>query len=98
MLNFNDQNPHPMEDTAIAFQSGDGDANPPDIIFVPTPENGNRYPIRLLAIGIPPGVNSVIHQLHVKHFAEVSAWSPAMKSRHPGEIMRVMTQYFVMNS
>ena len=98
MLNFNGQNPHPMEDTAIAFQSDGGDTNPPDIIFVPTPENGNRYPIRLLAIGIPPGVNSVIHQLHVKHFAEVSAWSPAMKSRHPGEIMRVMTQYFVMNS
>ena len=96
MLNFHDQNPHPIEDTATAFRKDGGDTNPPDLIFVPTPGNGDRYPIRLLAIGIPQGVNSVIHQLHVKQFAEVAAWSPAMKARHPGEIMKVMTQYFVM--
>ena len=96
MLNSNDQNPHSTEDTAVSFLTGGGDANPPDLIFVPTPENGDRYPIRLLAIGIPQGVTSVIHQLHVKQFAEVAAWSPAMKSRNPGEIIRVMTQYFVM--
>ena len=96
MLNFNDQNPHPIEDTAFAFQDDGGDNHPPDLIFVLTPENGDRYPIRLLAIGIPQGVSSVIHQLHVKQFAEVAAWSPAMKAKYPGEIMRVMTQYFVM--
>ena len=96
MLNLYDQNPHPIEDTAVAFREDGGNTNPPDLIFIPQPENGDRYPIRLLAIGIPPGVNSVIHQLHVKQFAEVAAWSPAMKSRYPGEIMKVMTQYFVM--
>ena len=96
MLNFHDQNPHSTEDTALSFLTGGGDGNPPDLIFVPTPENGDRYPIRLLAIGIPQGVTSVIHQLHIKQFAEVAAWSPAMKSKNPGEIMRVMTQYFVM--
>ena len=96
MLNLYSQNPHSTKDTAVAFRKDGGNTNPPDLIFIPQPENGDRYPIRLLAIGIPPGVNSVIHQLHVKQFAEVAAWSPAMKSRHPGEIMRVMTQYFVM--
>ena len=96
MLNLYCQTPHPIEDTAVAFRKDGGNTNPPDLIFIPQPENGDRYPIRLLAIGIPPGVNSVIHQLHIKQFAEVAAWSPAMKSRHPGEIMKIMTQYFVM--
>ena len=96
MLNLYCQTPHPIEDTAVAFRKDGGNTNPPDLIFIPKSENGDRYPIRLLAIGIPPGVNSVIHQLHIKQFAEVAAWSPAMKSRHPGEIMKVMTQYFVM--
>ena len=97
MLNFNDQNPHPSEDTATSFLSGGGDNNPPDLIFVPKPGDDNRYPIRLLAIGIPQGVNSTIHELHVRRFAEVAAWSPPLKARHPGEIMKVMTRYFVMN-
>ena len=96
MLNLYCQTPHPIEDTAVAFRKDGGNTNPPDLIFIPKSENGDRYPIRLLAIGIPPGVNSVIHQLHIKQFAEVAAWSPAMKSHHPGEIMKVMTQYFVM--
>ena len=98
MLDFHDQNPHPTEDSALSFPSGGGDNNPPDLIFVPSPENGDRYPIRLLAIGIPQGVDFVIGELHVRQFAEVALWSPAMKARHPGEIMRVMTRYFLMNS
>ena len=40
--------------------------------------------------------DTAIHQLHVRQFAEVVAWSLAMKARHPGEIMQIMTQYFMM--
>ena len=96
MLNFNDQNPQPTEDTAPRSLTGGGHNHPPDLIFIPSPENGDRYPIRLLAIGIPPGVNSVIGELHVKHFADMALWSPAMKVQQPGEVMRFMTRYFLM--
>ena len=70
----------------------------PDFIYNPAPGEGDRYPIRLLAMGIPYGVNQVIHELHVRGFAEVGAWSPAIRAQNPEEIIRVMTRYIVMNS
>ena len=101
MLNFPEfkpnQNLYPISNLVTGFQNDGGETNPPDLIFTPGNSNGDRYPIRVLVIGIPPGVNSVIGELHVKHFADVGIWSPGLKARHPGEIMRFMTRYFVMN-
>ena len=53
-----------------------------------------RQPIRLLACGVPLGVESVVHQLHVVRFAEVSAWSPPLPSPVIGEVIRILTRYY----
>ena len=98
MLDSNSPNVDPVRDSAINFLgSGNQGNNPPNIIVTPGTEDGRRYPIKLLAIGIPEGVTHTIQELHVRRFAEVSAWSPAMKAREPGEIIRIMTRYFVIN-
>ena len=100
MLNFPEFNPnqtiYPISNLITGFRDDRGDKNPPDLIFTPGNSNGDRYPIRVLVIGIPDGVNSVIGELQVKHFADMAVWSPGLKSQHPGEIMRFMTRYFVM--
>lgn len=49
--------------------------------------------VRLLASGVPQDVNSVIHQLHVLHFAEVIAWTPPVPSLVKGEVIRILTRY-----
>lgn len=101
MLSFPELNPNQhsylLSNLVTGFRDDGGDKNPPDLIFTPGNSNGERYPIRVLLIGIPDGVNSVIHELHVRKFAEVAAWSPSLKARYPGEIMQVMTRYFLMN-
>ena len=100
MLNFPEFNPNQPSylpsNLVTSFRDDGGDKNIPDLIFTPGNSNGDRYPIRVLLIGIPNGVNGVIHELHVRKFAEVAAWSPSLKARYPGEIMKVMTRYFVM--
>lgn len=68
----------------------------PDIFFNPYTSRPSHYPIRLLAIGIPEGVDSVIYELYVSRFAEVAAWSQQIPGRYPGEIMRIMTRDFVL--
>ena len=101
MLNFPELKPnqtiYPISNLITGFCEDGGGKNPPDLIFTPGNSNGDRYPIRVLVIGIPDGVNSVIGELQVKHFADMAVWSPGLKSKHPGEIMKVMTRYFVMN-
>jgi hypothetical protein len=52
-----------------------------------------RHPIRLIACGIPQGVNGIVHQLHVLGFAEVTLWSPPLPSPVRGEILRILTRY-----
>lgn len=51
-----------------------------------------RTPIRILACGVPFGVNSVVQHLHVVRFAEVAAWSPPLPSPIKGEIIRILTR------
>lgn len=52
-----------------------------------------KIPVRMIACGIPYGVNSVINNLHVIRFAEVAAWSPPLPSPVKGEIIRILTRY-----
>lgn len=59
------------------------------ILHVPA----GKTPVRLLACGIPSAVNSTIHHLHVVNFAEVIAWSPALRSPVEGEVIRVLRRY-----
>lgn len=55
-----------------------------------------KYPIRLLACGVPKGVESVVHQLHVVRFAEVGEWSPPLPSPVIGEVIRILTRYYTL--
>jgi hypothetical protein len=59
---------------------------------IPNPPQGKK-PIRLLACGVPEGVNGIIHRLHVLGFAEVIAWTPPLPSPIEGEIIRVLTRH-----
>ena len=54
----------------------------------------NKQPVRLLACGLPKGVDSMIHQLHVKGVAEVWEWSPPIPSPVGGEVIRILIRYF----
>lgn len=66
----------------------------PELIQAPIPNlPPGRHPIRLLACGLPQGVNSIVHQLHILGFAEVLAWSPPLSSPVQGEIIRILTRY-----
>ena len=100
MLNFLESNlnsnPYYINNLTTGFLEDQEDPDYPNIIFTPAPRNGDRYPIRVLLIGIPDGVTCVINELYLKQFAEVHAWSPAFKARYPGEIMKVMTKYVVI--
>ncbi len=79
------------------FLSDEPGQDIPSLVFTPSYERPNHYPIRILVIGIPPGVNSVVNELHSRRFAQVHEWSRPIRARHPGEIIRVMTRDFVMN-
>ena len=96
MLNLVYPNPYIIGTSAVNLLKEEKNSNPPDLIFTPSPGEGNRYPIRILVIGIPEGVKSVIYELYMREFAQISEWSPPLQSQHPGEIMRVMTRYFFM--
>ena len=98
MIQILRSNVDPMGALALNFMADMPEADIPNLIFTPDYSRPNHYPIRLLAIGIPEGVDSVVNELHARRFAEVQAWSRAMRARHPQEIMRIMTRDFVMNS
>jgi hypothetical protein len=54
-----------------------------------------RHPIRLLACGVPRGVESIVHRLYVVRFAEVGEWSPPLPSPVKGEVIRFLTRYWM---
>lgn len=56
-----------------------------------------KKPIRLLACGVAPGVESIVHSLHVLGFAEVGEWSLSLPSPVQGEVIRILTRYIVLN-
>ncbi len=98
MLFFPDQNPYFIYNSAFSsFLGGKGGYNPPNLVLTRDPGEGNSYPIKILVIGIPPGVTSVINELHGRKFAEVPDWTPGIKAQKPGEIMRMTTRYFLIN-
>lgn len=53
-----------------------------------------RKPIRLLACGLPAGVESIIQRLHIQGFAQVGEWSKPLPSPIEGEIIRILTRYY----
>ena len=84
---------------ALTSYLGDrSDQDLKDIVLNPKPDGAKRYPIRVIVIGIPNGLNSIIHELYVKQFAQVYEWSTAIRAGQPGEVMKTMARCFVVNS
>lgn len=55
-----------------------------------------RYPIRLLACGIPDGVESVVRRLYLQGFAHIDEWSKPLPSPIAGEVIRILTRHYEM--
>ncbi len=71
----------------------------PEILKAPIPGvPEGRVPIRILICGVEEGVNSTIHELHVKKFSEVVLWTPPLPSVNEGEIIRMLTRHFKPSS
>ena len=67
----------------------------PELLREHIPDLSGRHPIRLLVCGVPKGAQSIVHQLHVVHFAEVGEWSPPLASPVSGEVIRILTRYWI---
>ena len=70
----------------------------PELLKAPIPDlPAGKKPIRLLAAGIPDGVNGMVQHLHVIGFAEIGEWSPPLPSPVPGEVIRILTRYIIID-
>jgi hypothetical protein len=53
----------------------------------------DREPVKILLIGSPKAVRSIIHILYSLGFASVSDWSPLQPAQKPGEVMSILMRY-----
>ena len=68
----------------------------PKLLQKPIQTRNGKQPVRLLACGGSEGVNSIVYQLHILNFAEVTAWSPPLPSPVKGEVMRILTRHVTL--
>ncbi|MGV0026962.1 hypothetical protein [Phormidesmis priestleyi] len=61
----------------------------PDVAI---PQSDEFEALRVLIIGSSDGVTETIQNLHVRGFAEVSAWSPLLPAPSFGEVMSILTR------
>jgi hypothetical protein len=81
---------------AQEFISASTDAPlPPATSQTQPPAPSNRERLKHILIGSPELVRSTIHNLHVRGYAEVIAWSPLQPTANPGEVMSVLLRYVV---
>ena len=60
----------------------------------PLPQRTPQAKVRVILLGTPEDVNSVIYELYQRDFAEVSGWSPPQTIPDSGEIIRVHIRRF----
>lgn len=65
-------------------------------VQVSTDANSGREYIRILVIGSPRGVTSIIHTLHSLRFAEVGEWSPLQPYGASGEVMSLLRRQILL--
>jgi len=74
-------------------------ANPPATdtatatVPVAEPPQPDREPVKILLIGSPKAVRSIIDILYCLGFASVSEWSPLQQAQKPGEVMSILMRY-----
>lgn len=65
-----------------------------NLLRVPLPAVPNgQQPVRILICGVLPSVNHIVHQLHVRRFAEAGEWSPPLPSPLEGKVIRMLLGY-----
>ncbi|MEH2180524.1 hypothetical protein [Nostoc sp.] len=65
-----------------------------DLLKAPIPDAPQgKQPVRLIACGATKSVNSIVRQLHVLGFAEVSQWTPLLPSPVSSELIRILIRY-----
>ena len=58
-----------------------------EVILKPAP---NREPIKILIIGSPKRVNTIIDILYRLRFVEVCEWSPLQSTANPGAVVSIL--------
>ena len=64
----------------------------------PLPQQTVQAKVRVILMGAPDDVSSVIYDLYQRGFAEVSAWSPPQAIPDSNEIIRVQIRRFGRSS
>lgn len=56
------------------------------------PQEGGRDKVRIMVLGSPEGVDSIVKSLHVLRFAEMKEWSNPLPTGRTGAVMRILTK------
>jgi len=59
---------------------------------VQTPPEHGREKVRIMVLGSPEGVDSIVKSLHKLRFAEMKEWSNPLPTGRTGEVMRILTK------
>jgi hypothetical protein len=55
----------------------------------------DRETLKHILIGSPKVVRSAIHNLHVRGYAEATAWSPLQPTANPREVISILMRYVI---
>ena len=56
------------------------------------PQESGREKVRIMVLGSPEGVDSIVKSLHKLRFAEMKEWSNPLPTGRAGEVMRILTK------
>ena len=59
---------------------------------VQLPQENGREKVRIMVLGSPEGVESIVKSLHKLRFAEMKEWSNPLPTGRAGEVMRILTK------
>ncbi len=70
---------------------------PPNSDDIPTQPRRKREPVKMIVIGSPKAVNSVIRTQYVLGFANVTDWSPLQPTSNLDEVMSVLSKQILIH-
>jgi hypothetical protein len=70
---------------------------PPSSDDIPTQPHRKRERIKMIVIGSPKAVNSVIRKQYVLGFANVTEWSPLQPTSNSDEVMSVLRRQILID-
>ena len=70
---------------------------PPNCDDIPTQPRRKRERIKMIVIGSPKAVNSVIRKQYVLGFANVTEWSPLQPTSNSDEVMSVLRRQILID-